>query len=130
MIETIARELPGLLVGARTVLTVEQVKRAVSAGAKFIVSPGFNPKVVDYCVENGIPVTPGLTRFGLDVSYVSVIPDNAIRDCCGRELRKHGLDTSFIVRKGERLGIYFLETGAAQRPSGQNASQSIHLGRL
>jgi 2-dehydro-3-deoxyphosphogluconate aldolase/(4S)-4-hydroxy-2-oxoglutarate aldolase len=59
-IRTLDRELPGLLVGAGTVLTVEQVKRAVSAGAKFIVSPGFNPKVVDYCVESGIPVTPGL----------------------------------------------------------------------
>jgi 2-dehydro-3-deoxyphosphogluconate aldolase/(4S)-4-hydroxy-2-oxoglutarate aldolase len=59
-IKTLDRELPELLVGAGTVLTVEQVKRAVSAGAKFIVSPGFNPKVVDYCVESGIPVTPGL----------------------------------------------------------------------
>jgi 2-dehydro-3-deoxyphosphogluconate aldolase/(4S)-4-hydroxy-2-oxoglutarate aldolase len=60
VIEVLARELPELLVGAGTVLTVEQVKRAVSAGAEFIVSPGFNPKVVDYCVERGIPVTPGL----------------------------------------------------------------------
>jgi 2-dehydro-3-deoxyphosphogluconate aldolase/(4S)-4-hydroxy-2-oxoglutarate aldolase len=60
VIETITRELPGLLVGAGTVLTVEQVRRAVTRGAKFIVSPGFNPKVVDYCVENGIPVIPGL----------------------------------------------------------------------
>ncbi len=56
----LTRELPELLVGAGTVLTVDQVKRAVGAGAKFIVSPGFNPKVVDYCVENTIPVTPGL----------------------------------------------------------------------
>jgi 2-dehydro-3-deoxyphosphogluconate aldolase/(4S)-4-hydroxy-2-oxoglutarate aldolase len=60
VIETLSRELPELLLGAGTVLTVEQVKRAASAGAKFIVSPGFNPKVVDHCVENGIPVTPGL----------------------------------------------------------------------
>jgi len=59
-IKTLTGELPELLVGAGTVLTVEQVKRAVSAGAEFIVSPGFNPKVVDYCVESGIPVTPGL----------------------------------------------------------------------
>jgi 2-dehydro-3-deoxyphosphogluconate aldolase/(4S)-4-hydroxy-2-oxoglutarate aldolase len=54
--------LPNLLVGAGTVLTVEQVKKAVSAGAKFIVSPGFNPRVVDYCIENGIPVTPGINN--------------------------------------------------------------------
>jgi 2-dehydro-3-deoxygluconokinase len=62
-------------------------------------------------------VAVGLARFGLDVAYVTVIPDNAIGDCCVRDLRKNGLDTSFIIRKGERLGIYFLETGAAQRPS-------------
>ena len=48
-----------MLVGAGTVLTTEQVDRAVAAGAKFIVSPGLNPKVVKYCVEKGIPVCPG-----------------------------------------------------------------------
>ena len=61
-IKVLARELPELLVGAGTVLTIEQVKEAVSAGAKFIVSPGFNPKVVDYCLENNIPVTPGINN--------------------------------------------------------------------
>jgi len=61
-IKSLTRELPNLLVGAGTVLTIEQVKKAVSAGAKFIVSPGFNPKVVDYCIENGIPVTPGINN--------------------------------------------------------------------
>jgi len=61
-IKTLTRELPKLLVGAGTVLTVEQTKKAVSAGAKFIVSPGFNPKVVDYCIENSIPVTPGINN--------------------------------------------------------------------
>ena len=61
-IANLSRELPDLLVGAGTVLTVEQVKSAVGAGARFIVSPGFNPKVVDYCIEQGIPVTPGLNN--------------------------------------------------------------------
>jgi len=61
-IKTLTKELPELLVGAGTVLTIEQVKKAVSAGAKFIVSPGFNPKVVDYCIENNIPVTPGINN--------------------------------------------------------------------
>ena len=51
-----------LLVGAGTVLTTEQVDRAVEAGAKFIVSPGLNPKVVKYCVDKGIPVTPGTSN--------------------------------------------------------------------
>jgi len=61
-IKTLTGELPNLLVGAGTVLTVEQVKKAVSAGAQFIVSPGFNPKVVDYCIENSIPITPGINN--------------------------------------------------------------------
>jgi len=61
-IKTLTKELPNLLVGAGTVLTIEQVKKAVSAGAKFIVSPGFNPKVVDYCIENNIPITPGINN--------------------------------------------------------------------
>lgn len=50
---------PKMLVGAGTVLTTEQVDRAVAAGAKFIVSPGLNPRVVRYCQEKGVPITPG-----------------------------------------------------------------------
>lgn len=50
---------PDMLVGAGTVLTTQQVDRAVSAGAKFIVSPGFDPEIVDYCLEKEIPVFPG-----------------------------------------------------------------------
>lgn len=61
-IKILTKKLPELLVGAGTVLTVEQVKRAVSAGAKFIVSPGFNPKVVDFCIENNITVVPGVNN--------------------------------------------------------------------
>ncbi|MDD6571316.1 MAG: bifunctional 4-hydroxy-2-oxoglutarate aldolase/2-dehydro-3-deoxy-phosphogluconate aldolase [Thermoflexaceae bacterium] len=58
-IRIMASKFPEMLVGAGTVLTTEQVDRAVNAGAKFIVSPGLNPKVVKYCVDKGIPVTPG-----------------------------------------------------------------------
>jgi len=62
-------------------------------------------------------VAVGLARFDLNVAYVSVIPKNAIGDACIEELRRQGVDTSLIVRKGNRLGIYFLEAGANQRPS-------------
>ena len=51
---------PGMLVGAGTVLSVDQAKQAVSAGAKFIVSPGLNPHVVDWCIKNGVTVIPGI----------------------------------------------------------------------
>ena len=62
-------------------------------------------------------VAVGLARFGLNSAYVSVIPNNVIGDACIGELRRQGVDTSLIVRKGNRLGIYFLEAGANQRPS-------------
>ena len=59
-IRIMAEKFPEMLVGAGTVLTTEQVDRAIAAGAKFIVSPGLNPKVVKYCVEKNIPITPGI----------------------------------------------------------------------
>lgn len=59
-IRQIARKYPDMLVGAGTVLTIAQVDRAVAAGAKFIVSPGFDPEIVDYCIEKEIPVFPGI----------------------------------------------------------------------
>ncbi|MDR1099482.1 MAG: bifunctional 4-hydroxy-2-oxoglutarate aldolase/2-dehydro-3-deoxy-phosphogluconate aldolase [Treponema sp.] len=61
-IRRIAAELPGVLLGAGTVLTTGQVDRAIEAGAKFIVSPGLNPKVVAHCIDRGVPITPGCSN--------------------------------------------------------------------
>lgn len=61
-IRIMANEFPDMLVGAGTVLTTEQVDRAVNAGAKFIVSPGLNPKVVSYCTGKNIPILPGTSN--------------------------------------------------------------------
>lgn len=58
-IRIMTTEFPEMFVGAGTVLTIDQVDRAVAAGAKFIVSPGFDPEIVDYCLEKDIPVFPG-----------------------------------------------------------------------
>ena len=58
-IRIMAKEFPDMLVGAGTVLTIDQVDRAVAAGAKFIVAPGFDPEIVKYCLEKDIPVCPG-----------------------------------------------------------------------
>jgi 2-dehydro-3-deoxyphosphogluconate aldolase/(4S)-4-hydroxy-2-oxoglutarate aldolase len=55
-------EFPEMLVGAGTVLTTDQVDRAVNAGARFIVSPGLNPKIVQYCLDKNIPITPGTSN--------------------------------------------------------------------
>lgn len=58
-IAAVSAECPEVLVGAGTVVTLEQCKSAVEAGAKFIVSPGFDAEVVKWCVDNGVAVTPG-----------------------------------------------------------------------
>ena len=58
-IRIMAKQFPDMLIGAGTVLTIDQVDRAVSAGAKFIVSPGFDPEIVDYCLKKNISVLPG-----------------------------------------------------------------------
>ena len=58
-IRIMKEKFPEMLLGAGTVLTTEQVDRAVAAGAEFIVSPGLNPRIVKYCVEKNIPITPG-----------------------------------------------------------------------
>ena len=75
-IRKLAKAYPDMIVGAGTVLTTEQADRAIDAGAKFIVSPGFNPKVTEYVLKKGVPMTPGVCtpteieaalQFGLDV---------------------------------------------------------------
>ncbi len=75
-IKIMTENFPEMCVGAGTVLNAEQVDAAVAAGAKFIVSPGLNPNTVRYCIEKGVPVTPGTSspsdieqaiELGLDV---------------------------------------------------------------
>ena len=58
-IRAVAKEVPDMVVGAGTVINVEQAKLAVECGAKFIVSPGYDEETVAWCCENDIPVTPG-----------------------------------------------------------------------
>ena len=74
-IRVMAEEFPQMLVGAGTVLTTDQADRAIAAGARFIVSPGLNPRVVKHCLEKGITMLPGTAtpsdveramEFGLD----------------------------------------------------------------
>ncbi|MBQ3371700.1 MAG: 2-dehydro-3-deoxyphosphogluconate aldolase, partial [Oscillospiraceae bacterium] len=58
-IRAVAAEVPEMIVGAGTVINLEQCKLAVECGAKFIVSPGYDEETVAWCCENNIPVTPG-----------------------------------------------------------------------
>lgn len=62
-------------------------------------------------------VAVSLANFGVDVAFITVLPDNPIGDACLRYLRGQGVDTSLIPRSKARMGIYFLESGANQRPS-------------
>ncbi|UTC64417.1 bifunctional 4-hydroxy-2-oxoglutarate aldolase/2-dehydro-3-deoxy-phosphogluconate aldolase [Treponema sp. OMZ 788] len=63
-IQIFSKNFPDFLVGAGTVLSPEQADKAAAAGAKFIVSPGLNPKVVEHCVRSGYPVIPGVSTAG------------------------------------------------------------------
>ncbi len=75
-ISLMKKACPDMLVGAGTVLTTEQVDKAIAAGAEFIVTPGFDPEIVAYCQEKNMPIYPGCTtptdyhaalKFGLEV---------------------------------------------------------------
>lgn len=59
-IKRVTKAYPEMLVGAGTVINVEFAEKAVAAGAKFIVAPGFNPSVVDWCIERNVPILPGV----------------------------------------------------------------------
>lgn len=62
-------------------------------------------------------VAVSLANYGMPARYVTVLPDNDLGDACIRQLRGFGIDTGHIVRSNGRFGIYYLETGACQRPS-------------
>ena len=75
-------------------------------------------------------VAVSLANYGLDAQFVSALPENDVADACIKELKGFGVDTSKIVRRAGRVGIYFLETGACQRPSNviyDRAASSISL---
>jgi len=84
-IRRISKEVPGVLVGAGTVLTIEQVDRALGAGAAFIVSPGINPEVVKHCQKKNVPVFPGVATpsdievaLGLGLKVLKFFPAEAL----------------------------------------------------
>ena len=84
-IQRIADEFPDVLLGAGTVLEVDQARRAVDAGARFIVSPGFSRPVVEWCQREAVPVMPGvatateiLTALEAGLSTLKVFPAEAL----------------------------------------------------
>jgi 2-dehydro-3-deoxyphosphogluconate aldolase/(4S)-4-hydroxy-2-oxoglutarate aldolase len=82
-IEKAAAACPDLMIGGGTVLSLEQCRQAVSRGAKFIVSPGFDPEIVDYCLKNNVTVYPGcvtpteiMTAMKAGITIVKFFPAN------------------------------------------------------
>ncbi len=106
-IEAVSKNCPDMLVGAGTVLNVEQAKLAVSKGAKFIVAPGFDAETVAWCVENGIAVCPGcvtpteiMAAMKLGLKVVKFFPANVY----GGLSAMKNLSAPFV-------GIKFIPTG-------------------
>ena len=106
-IKAVAENCPDTLVGAGTIITLEQCKLAVEMGAKFIVAPGFNEEVVAWCVENNIPITPGCVtpteimgamKYGLNL--IKFFPANV-----------YGGLNAMKNLAGPLVGIKFLPTG-------------------
>ena len=114
-IRAVASACPDMIVGAGTVLNVEQAQKCVEAGARFIVSPGFNAKQVAWCVENGVAVTPGCVtpseimaamEYGLEV--LKFFPSNV-----------YGGLSAMKALSGPFGGLRFIPTGGID---GQNAA--------
>lgn len=117
-IELVARECPGMMVGAGTVTSLDQCKTAVNAGAGFVVSPGFDEKIVTWCVENDIAITPGcvtpsemMAAMTLGLRVVKFFP----ADLYGGLAAMKSLSAPFS-------GIKFIPTGGVNR---QNVGEYI-----
>lgn len=106
-IQNIAREVPEVLVGAGTVHTVEQAKEAVEAGAKFIVTPGFNAEVVRWCVENKVDVLPGV----VSPADVEQAMSFGLTVCKFFPAEAYGGVKTLKAMAGPYAGIRFMPTG-------------------
>lgn len=123
-IKNMSEALPEMLVGAGTVLSVEQVKQACEAGAKFIVTPGFNPRVVDYCVEKGIPVTPGVNS----PSTIEMALERGLRVLKFFPAEASGGLSMLKAMSGPYGGVSFIPTGGVSTQNLQSylASGLVH----
>lgn len=115
-IKAVCAEVPEMLVGAGTVLNLEQAKKVVEAGGKFIVSPGFDEEMVKWCVENGVTVTPGcvtpseiMAAMKLGLTILKFFPANV-----------YGGLTAMKGLSGPFGGVKFIPTGGV---NGQNIGE-------
>lgn len=116
-IKRIVAEVPEMLVGAGTVLTKEQADRAIAAGVKFIVSPGFNPEITKYVIDKGMLMMPGHRYSGRDGAghehgpgRCEILPGRTERrrrqaESCGRPLHKPALDAHGRRQRQKPAGL-------------------------
>lgn len=123
-IAAVSRELPEVLVGAGTVVTLEQCRKAVEAGAEFIVTPGYDEEVVSWCCENNIPITPGcvtpteiMMALKHDIKVIKFFPAGV-----------YGGLSAIKALAGPFVGIKFIPTGGVniQNVAEFSASPFIH----
>lgn len=117
-IKVVAENCPDMLVGAGTVVTLDQCKQALECGAKFIVTPGFDEEVVRWCVERSVPITPGcvtpteiMAAMKLGLNLVKFFPAGV-----------YGGLSAMKALSGPFGGIKFIPTGGV---SGQNIGEFI-----
>ena len=99
----------------KKVITMGEIMLRLSTPGheRFIQADGF-----DVCYGGGeANAAVSLANFGHKAEFLTAVPANPIGECAVAALRKYGVGTEHIVRSGERLGIYFLESGSAMRPS-------------
>jgi len=108
-IENVVKEVPDILVGAGTVLTMEQAKNALSVGSKFVVLPGFDAEIVSFCIEKGVPVFPGcvtpteiMAAMSLGLDVLKFFPANV-----------YGGVSAMKALSGPFPAVRFMPTGGA-----------------
>ena len=117
-IKAVADNCPDMLVGAGTVITLEQCQKAVEMGAKFIVAPGFDAKVVKWCIDSGVTITPGcvtssefMAAMKMGLNVVKFFPANV-----------YGGLSAMKALSGPFGGIKFIPTGGV---NAQNVGEYI-----
>jgi len=117
-IRRVSEQCPDVLIGAGTVVTLEQCRQAVEAGAKFIVSPGFDKAVVEWCLKNSIPITPGcvtpteiMVALSMGIKIIKFFPANI-----------YGGLSAMKALAGPFGGVKFVPTGGV---SGSNLHEYI-----
>ena len=110
-IRKICNTYPDMLVGAGTVLSIEQVDKAVAAGARFIVTPGYNSTVVNYCCEKNIPIIPGC----MDTNAIEMALETGLNTVKFFPAEQAGGVKMVKALSGPYVNLHFVPTGGINK---------------